>query len=188
MFLSIVMADVEQLAVALATQVADSLANLPQDAATNFRPSSPIVTSPPRVKQRVSEMSCFISGPQGAADSASVVDVEVAPTTLAQPSCFVQTSLLVPQVPDGFVETPRVVPRIQEVASSSASRVLPQVPLLPGSSSSPVDVLSQMRTMMDEVLTQKLTQQNRELKESFQSSIASVRTDLAEEKTERLAG
>ena len=65
-----------------------------------------------------------------------------------------------------------MVPRIQEVASSSASRVLPQVPLLPGSSSSPVDLLSQMRTMMDEVLTQKLTQQNRELTASFQSSIA----------------
>ena len=49
----------------------------------------------PRVKQRVSEMSCLIRGPQGAADFAGVV-VEVAPTTLAQLSCFVQTSLLVP--------------------------------------------------------------------------------------------
>ena len=159
------MADVEQLAIALATQVADSLANFPQDAAANLPPPSPIVHSPPRVKQRVSEMSCFISGPQGAADSASVVDVEVPPTSLAQPSCFVETSLLVPQVPEGFVETPRAAPRIQEVASSSssASRVLPQVPLLPGSSSSPDDLLSEMRNMMDEVLTQKLTQQNREL-------------------------
>ena len=139
------------------------------------------------VKQRVSEMSCFISGPHDTADHA--VAVEVASTTLAQPSCFVQTSLLVPQVPNGLVEAPRVVPRIQEVASSSsASCVLPQVPLLPGSSSSPVDLLSQMRTMMAEVLTQNLTQQNRELTASFQSSIASARTDLAEEKKERLAG
>ena len=57
LFLFVVMADVEQLAIALATQVADSLANLPQDAATSLPLSSPIVTSPPRVKQRVSEMS-----------------------------------------------------------------------------------------------------------------------------------
>ena len=115
------MAEVEQLALALATEVAESLANLPQDSAANLPPQSPIVTSPPRVKQRVSEISCFISGPKDAADSA--VDVDVASTTIAQCSCFVQTSLLVPQVPDGFVETPRVVPRIQEVASSSACRV-----------------------------------------------------------------
>ena len=80
-----------------------------------------------------------------------------------------------------------MVPRIQEVASSSASRLLPQVHLLLSSSSSPDDLLSQMRTMMDEVLTQKLTQQNREVTEYFQSSIASVRTDSAEENKERLA-
>ena len=41
---------------------------------------------------------------------------------------------------------------------------------------------------MNEVLTQKLTQQNRELTESFHSYIASVRIDLAEDKKERLAG
>ena len=106
------------------------------------------------------------------------VDVEVAPNSLAQPSCFVQTSLLVLQVPDGFVETSCVVPRIQEVASSSsASHVLAQVLLLPVSSSSLDDLLSQMRTMMDEVSIPKLTQQNRELTESFQSSIASVRIE-----------
>ena len=89
-----VMAEVEQLALALATEVAESLANLPQDAAATLPPQSPIVTSPPRVKQRVFEISCFISGPQDAADSA--VDVDVASTTIAQPLCFAKTSLLVP--------------------------------------------------------------------------------------------
>ena len=79
--------------------------NLPQDAAANLPSQSPVVTSPPRVKQRVSDICCFISGPQDAADSA--VDVDVVFTFLAQLSCFVQTSLLVPEVPDGFVEISR---------------------------------------------------------------------------------
>ena len=88
------MVDVEQLAIALASEVADSLSKLPQDVAADSPPQSPIGVSSPAVKQRVSEISCFIRGPQVAADSA--VDVEVASTTLAQPSCFNQTSLLVP--------------------------------------------------------------------------------------------
>ena len=104
-------------------------------------------------------MYWFISGPQGAADSARIID-EVAPITLAQHSCFVHTSLLIPEVPGCWVETPRVDPRIQKVASSSSSActVLPQVHLLFGSSNSLDDLLSQMRNMIDEVLTQTLIQ------------------------------
>ena len=77
MCLCVVIADVEQLANALATEVADFCANLPQDVVANVLPQSPTVASPPHVKQRVSEMSCFTSGPQGAADAAGVA-VEVA--------------------------------------------------------------------------------------------------------------
>ena len=66
--------------------------------------------------------------------------------------------------------------------------MLPQVPLLPGSSICPVDLLSQMKTMMDEVLILKLILQNRELTKYVQTFIVSVRIDLAAENKKRLVG
>ena len=87
------MAEASELAFAIAAQVSETL----QDIA-NLPPQSPTVaTSPPRTKQRVSQMFCFASGPDLARDSA------LACPTSGQPACFVETSLLAPQVPEGYV-------------------------------------------------------------------------------------
>ena len=87
-----VMADASELALALGAQVADSLQYV-----DNLPPRSPTeTTSPPRSKRCVSEMHCFISGPGVARDSALPLP------TSGQASCFVETSLLAPQVPENY--------------------------------------------------------------------------------------
>ena len=116
-----VMTEASEFALALAAQVADSLQDI-----DNLPPQSPsVVTSPPRTKQRVSDMSSFISGPEVASDSAFPL-----PTT-GQPSCFVESFLLVPQVAEGYVVLSRFT--------------LPSVLAFPGfsgSSSESADMLS----------------------------------------------
>ena len=100
-----------------------------------------MVAFPPRTKRRVSEIRCFITGPQGVAvrDDA----VEVAPSTLAEPLCLVRISWIVLQVAYGLVEIFLLVPHILEgMDLSSVVPMLPQVLLLPGSSSSSHDSLS----------------------------------------------
>ena len=82
---------------------------------------------------------CFMSGPDLARDSAP------ASPTSGQPSFFVEASVLVPQVPAGYV-----------VPSHST---LPSVPALPDFSASAgssldSDMLSQMRLMMEQVVSE----------------------------------
>ena len=162
------MTEASELALALAAQVADSLQDIDK-----LPPQSPTVAAyPPRTKQRVSEMSCFISGPSVASDSSSHLP------TFGQPSCFVESSLLVPQVPEGYVVPSRsTLPTVPALPGFSAS---------PGSSSDSADMPAQMRVMMEQVVSQKLTEQTQTLTQSFQVSIDSVRSDLEKEKTERL--
>ena len=153
------MAEASELALALAAQVSESI----QDVA-NLLPQSPTVaTSPPRTKQRVSEMYCFMNGPDSARDSA------LASPTSGQPSCSVETSLLVLQAPERYV-----VPSRSTLLSVLA---LPGFSASAGSSSDS-DMLSQMRLMMEQVVSQKLTEQTQTLTQSFQSSIDSVRSNL----------
>ena len=76
----------------------DMICFLSQQDIANLTPQSPKITiPPPRTKQRVSEISCLMSGPDVARDSA------IASPTTGQPSCFVETCLLVPHVPEGYV-------------------------------------------------------------------------------------
>ena len=115
-----------------------------------------------------------MSGPDLARDSALASPIP----TSGQLSCFVETSLLVPQVPEGYVVPSRFM--------------LPSVPALPSfsasGSSSDSDMLSQMRLMMEQLISQKLTEQTQTLTQSFQSSIANMCSDLEKEQTERLEG
>ena len=83
------MAEASELALALADHASISLADLqPQDSIANLPPQSPIVAaSPPRTKQRVSEISCFTSDADGAPIASG--DFVASITTSAESSCFV---------------------------------------------------------------------------------------------------
>ena len=92
-----------------------------------------------------------------------------------EPSCFgasvhSSTQLLVPQVPE-FVLSP--LPPVPPVASAP-----------PGLQ---VDLMAQMRYMMEEVLDRKLTAQSYQLSSSFQASLSVVKSGLAAESVERKA-
>ena len=91
-----------------------------------------------------------------------------------EPSCFQSSvQMLVPQVPENYV--------------------LPSVPPLPSGSSgssgqpAPVDLMAQMKKMMEEVLDQKLAAQNSELSSAFQVSLDAVKSDLNAETVARVA-